>query len=430
MLRKLILATTFVFATPILLFAEKNSPIKAMLGEPGKNPTVESFDKGLAESMLVVKGEWKVVDGVLVGKELDADMHAAVLSLQRKNRNSLVRFSFKLDGTTSGLHLSLNHEKGHLFRVVVSPSSLSLNLDKDKNDPSSKPLVLDKAQASFVAGKWITLQVEILGDTVVAHTDTGAVVKAQHASLDTDKPNYRFVMKGDSLSIDDVLIADIKLAKANTKKPSGTQSPLSQISDVEGLPRVLLIGDSISIGYTIPVRNALNGKANVHRPPTNCGPTTNGLKSLDAWLGDKQWDVIHFNWGLHDLKFMGPAGENLRDPSDPTSRQQVPPQEYEKNLRQLVARLKKTGAKLIWRNTTPIPAGAAGRIVEDADKYNAIAADIMKENGIEIQDMMSFVKPRQEEIMLQANVHFTKEGYAALAQEVATAIAASLSDKP
>src|SRR5712692_6887545 len=77
---------------------------------------------------------------------------------------------------------------------------------------------------------------------------------------------------------------------------------MADVPDVPGLPRVLLIGDSISIGYTVPTRHLLTGKANVHRIPANGGPTTNGLANLDAWLGHGKWDVIHFNWGLHDLK--------------------------------------------------------------------------------------------------------------------------------
>jgi len=68
-----------------------------------------------------------------------------------------------------------------------------------------------------------------------------------------------------------------------------------------GLPRVLLIGDSVSVGYTLAVRKELEGKANVHRPPSNCGSTKIGMRDLDKWLGVGKWDVIHFNWGLHDL---------------------------------------------------------------------------------------------------------------------------------
>ena len=84
------------------------------------------------------------------------------------------------------------------------------------------------------------------------------------------------------------------------------------------------------------------------------------------------------------MKYLGPDGENLTDPKDPKNHQQVPPEEYEKNIRKLVERLQKTNAKLIWRNTTPVPEGAKGRVVGDSVKYNAIAAKVMKDNGIDV----------------------------------------------
>jgi hypothetical protein len=222
------------------------------------------------------------------------------------------------------------------------------------------------------------------------------------------------------------LLAQTGLAQDSPRAKRPANAALAPIEDVPGLPRVLLIGDSISIGYTLPVRKELQEQANVHRPAANCGPTTAGLKSIDEWLGDKPWDLIHFNWGLHDLKYMSPEGENLADPADPKNHPQVPPAEYEANLRKLVERLKATGAKLIWRNTTPVPEGSAGRVVADAEKYNSIAAKIMQENDIPIHDLYSFVTPRQDQIMLKANVHFSPEGYAQLAQEVAQVIKAAL----
>ncbi len=203
-------------------------------------------------------------------------------------------------------------------------------------------------------------------------------------------------------------------------------NPLEQIDDTPGLPRVLLIGDSISMGYTLPVRQLLAGQANVHRPAENGGPTTNGLEKLKQWLGDGQWDLIHLNFGLHDLKFIGPEGQNLADPEDPANKRQVPLDEYEKNLRALVLQLQATGAKLIWRNTTPVPPGARGRVVGDAAKYNEVAAGIMKEQGIQIHDMYGYVRPRMSNIMLKTNVHFTRAGYEQLAGEVATVIRKAL----
>src|SRR5690349_9672394 len=77
--------------------------------------------------------------------------------------------------------------------------------------------------------------------------------------------------------------------------PATKDPAFDKVIDVKDLPRVLLIGDSISIGYTVPVRKILATKANIHRIPDNGGPTTNGLANLHTWLGDGHWDVIHFN---------------------------------------------------------------------------------------------------------------------------------------
>lgn len=215
--------------------------------------------------------------------------------------------------------------------------------------------------------------------------------------------------------------------KKPQKKPVRRPNPaFAKVEDVPGLPRVLLIGDSISIGYTVPVREMLKGKANVHRPRTNCGPTTRGLEQIDQWLGDGNWDVIHFNWGLHDLKYMGPGGKNLADPQAADSFQQVPPDEYRKNLETLVTRLKKTGAKLIWRTTTPVPEGAAGRVVGDAAKYNAVAKEIMDRHGISIDDQYAFCLPRLKHIQRPANVHFTPEGSKKLAEQTVNAVKSAL----
>ena len=215
------------------------------------------------------------------------------------------------------------------------------------------------------------------------------------------------------------LIAEAQISKS--KKPN----PLTETDDQPGLPRVLLIGDSISIGYTLPVRELLKGKVNLHRIPTNGGPTIKGLEQIDAWIGKKKWDVIHFNWGLHDLKYMGPNGENLF-PKEKGGKVQVALLEYEKNLERLVHRLSKTGAKLIWRNTTPIPPGSKGRYVGDSIRYNSAASRVMIRHGIPTHDLFTLSRERMKEIMRPANVHYTEEGSRVLAESVAEVILEAL----
>jgi acyl-CoA thioesterase-1 len=209
-----------------------------------------------------------------------------------------------------------------------------------------------------------------------------------------------------------------------SSEPSQGQQPkqppknpaFAPVKDKADLPRVLLIGDSISIGYTPATRKLLEGKANVHRIATNGGPTIRGLESIDAWLGDGRWDVIHFNWGLHDLR------------KDQPDMHQVPIADYEKNLDTLVIRLKKTGAKLIWANTTPVPEGAQRRTPGDEVKYNEVAAKIMKKHDVTANDLYTFANSQLDKIQKKADVHFTPQGSAALAGQVAAAIEKALGE--
>jgi acyl-CoA thioesterase-1 len=218
----------------------------------------------------------------------------------------------------------------------------------------------------------------------------------------------------DTPEVDPPLAA--KAAKVSDFSDSDVNPAMRPITDDPKLPRVLLIGDSISIGYTLEVRKLLAGKANVHRIPVNGGPTTHGLQQLDKWLGTDRWDVIHFNWGLHDLKLM------------PNGPHQVELAQYEENLRQLVKKLKATGAKLIWASTTPVPEGKLNPLRNPADvpRYNEAALRVMKDAGVTVNDLYAFALPQRSEIQLPANVHFKPEGSAELARRVTEAIAEAL----
>ena len=205
------------------------------------------------------------------------------------------------------------------------------------------------------------------------------------------------------------------------------QRAFSNPEDDPKLPRVLLIGDSISIAYTVPVRKLLAGKANVHRIPGNGQTAENGTKKLDQWLGMGNWDVIHFNWGLWDLCYRNPESktQGRRDKKHGTV--SATPDVYRANLEQCVAKLKKSGATLIWCETTPVPEGEAGRKLGDDLKYNAIAKEIMEKNGIAINPLHAHALKRLPDIATKpGDDHFTAEGSAYLAAQVAEVIAKAL----
>ena len=196
------------------------------------------------------------------------------------------------------------------------------------------------------------------------------------------------------------------------EKVRGTSNAWDFVTDDPKLPRVLLIGDSVSRGSTQAVRKELGGKANVHRAPANCGPTSSWLKNLAAWLGAGKWDLIHFNFGIHDRA----TAQEL----------------YEQNLEQLVTRLEATGAKLVWASTTPIPPDtkdgetASAAIVEK----NKIAARVMQKHKVVIDDLHGWMLPDLAKFQNPKDVHFTGAGYERLAQRVARVIEVALPPVP
>lgn len=211
-------------------------------------------------------------------------------------------------------------------------------------------------------------------------------------------------------------------------------APAAPAADGPDKPRVLILGDSISMGYTPVVQKLLADEMSVLRPMNragkmeNCSGTTSGVANIDRWLGidGGKWDVIHFNWGLHDLKHVKPDGKASDLASDPP---QATAEVYEAQLRQIVAKLKPTGAKLIFATTTPVPEGAMKVYRNNADviRYNEAALRVMKEMGVAVNDLYGFALPRLAELQIQpANVHFTPLGSEALGAEVVKAIRAAV----
>lgn len=191
------------------------------------------------------------------------------------------------------------------------------------------------------------------------------------------------------------------------------------------LPKVLLIGDSISGGYYPLVAKALEGKAVVAKSSDNGESTAVGVMKIDGWLGDTKWDLIHFNWGVWDMY----GWQYATDDRSPAA--------YARRLETLVVRMKKTGAKLIWATTTPVPPGAENtmltrfktKVVIDQDlerQYQEVALNVMNKHDVEVDDLYALLKPRRSEFQKDNDVHFSGGGYALLAKQVADCILQNL----
>ena len=150
--------------------------------------------------------------------------------------------------------------------------------------------------------------------------------------------------------------------------------------------KIVLIGDSIRMGYQEMVRQKVGARAEVWGPAENCRHSLVHRESLTAWAIDTKPDVYHFNCGIHDLV-----------PLDGAPRFEVAG--YVRNLELIVRRLKaETKARIIWATITPMLVPRDGvtpksqsKLDADVARYNAAARPVMEKNGIEIDDLYQAV---------------------------------------
>ncbi|BCX46318.1 lipolytic protein G-D-S-L family [Haloferula helveola] len=184
-------------------------------------------------------------------------------------------------------------------------------------------------------------------------------------------------------------------------------------TDDPKLPRVLVIGDSISMNYHDAAKEALEGVANYHRNEGNAFSSAHGVANSELWLGDYkepgfQWDVIQFNHGLHDLK------QTYDKATDTFGEYAVPLDDYKANLEKQIAILEKTGAKLIWCATTPVPNDNKSQYARRkgaSAEFNAAALEVMKRHPeILINDLYGLIggSPVFDGWRKQNDVHFYK----------------------
>ena len=194
---------------------------------------------------------------------------------------------------------------------------------------------------------------------------------------------------------------------------------------MNNLPLVVLIGDSIRMGYQAHVVSQLAGRAEVWAPEQNGGDSRKVLSHLDQWALVRQPDLAHVNCGLHDLKrAFGAASE-------------VPLAEYERNVRQILQRLQRElNGAVVWATTTPVDETwhhqnkGFDRLEADVEAYNAAARAVAVDLGVPIDDLFAVVQREgKAQLLTQDGVHFTAEGSQLLGRAVAECIWGHLSDR-
>ena len=179
--------------------------------------------------------------------------------------------------------------------------------------------------------------------------------------------------------------------------------------------RILLIGDSVCNGYKGFVRNELHGEYSVDSYVTDKSiADTKILSDIVRILGTEEYVVIHFNFGLHDIKSV--FADSMYDPL----------------ISGIFSILKENakGAVLIWATTTPVvKADNQKEIDQEINRYivtrNSLSRTSAMEFGVAVDDLYEVTFGREDLRALDA-LHFTKDGYQEIAKSVTGAIRSTI----
>lgn len=258
-----------------------------------------------------------------------------------------------------------NYEKGE-FEVIATGPAGPAALHAAALDSRIKALTLDRSLVSWSS----------VAKTPVSYNQLTNVVPG--ALKVYDLPDLVKAIAPRKVTITNPVDA------AGKPVAQAAPAPMPPLAASPNLPKVVLIGDSIRMGYAPLVAKKLEGKATVVSAKDNGEDSRNVLKRLDDWAIGEKPAVIHFNCGLHDLKL-----------SQKNKTHQVELPQYEANLKQIVDRLKKeTSAAVVFATTTPIHdarhaarKGGFDRTEADVQKYNATALAVMRSAGVPVHDL-------------------------------------------
>ena len=189
------------------------------------------------------------------------------------------------------------------------------------------------------------------------------------------------------------------------------------------MKNLLLIGDSIRMGYDKSVKKTLDGKANVIFSSENCRFAAYVLRYFHDYfdgLAGEDIDVIHWNAGLWDSLRMFEEAP------------QTPPEIYAYYIERICQRIKKLcpNARVIFATSTKVQSEKMDknfkRYNEDIEKYNEIAIKIVTKYGFLVNDLYALSAALPDEAHSDPVHYYTPMGTEAFTNQVLSFVTPAL----
>lgn len=266
----------------------------------------------------------------------------------------------------------------------------------------------------------------VLENGLVEPRKQGQDLPGTLAKVVSQNPAYAFLKgkDGNWSFRDDVVLYDAHPVHNNTEAPA--QPVKVGVTGLNGPERAKAMGVDLMLSHRLGealdepvliIRHGVRHDIWFRRGSRDLGhdfrpPSSGGGSDLD-----KGWDLIHFNHGVWDATYREATSKYY------SGHHTTSVEDFEKNLRTLVGKLKATGATLVWGSVTPVWEGEPGQPNGDEDAYNRVAAKVMNENGVIIDDLNAEV--RRLGYPKTNNVHSVGD----LAPKVTEAILAALAKR-
>ena len=190
------------------------------------------------------------------------------------------------------------------------------------------------------------------------------------------------------------------------------------------MKKIILLGDSIRMGYDKYVKDALAGVAEVYYPDDNCRFAQYLLRHMHQWKNEGRWpsdaDIVHWNAGLWDIVEL--YGE------EPLTIEE----QYAEMVKRIDRQIKRLfpRARVVFATTTSVVESGFRpefkRQNSYIERYNKIAVDALAESDCKINDLYSFSCALPDVCRSDATHFNTPEGRKALGDKVLSVLCAEL----
>ena len=203
---------------------------KPLLAVPGKVIYEDKLDKAPGAPWKAAKGKWEVVDGTWRGSEKPEDNHGGVTRLPNKLGDFVIEYEFKFEGARS-TSLSINAVKDHMARIMITPTTVTIQRDDNDHDGPDKAVVFARFAAPMKAGVWHKVRMEMVADMMLGQVDD----LTAWGSSDLFKQDHMtpgFTVGGQSVDFRNLSIREGKLnpewetVKATLPKPGEKMAPV------------------------------------------------------------------------------------------------------------------------------------------------------------------------------------------------------------